>query len=125
MDVPAKPPRANAAAAARRSWAWRSGRESRVRACVCIHVSLHLPSTHGEGTPVQLTYDEAELLASHDYEAPLIAGGVRCHGGFDADGAYVSPRTKHRAPAIANWQANHEATFGTELMGVPLDTWPG
>jgi hypothetical protein len=74
---------------------------------------------------VQLTYDEAELLASHDYEAPLIAGGVRCHGGFDADGTYVSPRTKHRAPAIANWQANHRATFGTELMGVPLDTWPG
>ena len=74
---------------------------------------------------MQLTYDEGELLASHDYEAPLIAGGVRCHGGFDADGTYVSPRTKHRTPAIQNWQANHGATFGTELMGVPLDTWPG
>ena len=73
---------------------------------------------------MQLTYDEAELLASHDYEAPLIAGGVRCHGGFDADGAYVSPRTKHRAPAIRNWQANHRATFGTELLDVPLETWP-
>lgn len=74
---------------------------------------------------MQLTYDEAELLASHDYEAPLIAGGVRCHGGFDADGAYVSPRTRHRSPAIANWQASHRATFGTELMDMPLDTWPG
>ena len=78
-----------------------------------------------KGITVQLTYDEAELLASHDYEAPLIAGGVRCHGGFDADGTYVSPRTKHRAPAIEAWQTNHRATFGTELMGVPLDTWPG
>jgi hypothetical protein len=74
---------------------------------------------------VQLTFDEAELLASHDFEEPLIAGGVRCHGGFDADGTYVSPRTKHRVPAIANWQANHRATFGTELFDLPLDTWPG
>lgn len=74
---------------------------------------------------MQLTYDEAELLASHDFEAPLVAGGVRCHGGFDADGTYVSPRTKHRSPAIANWQANHRATFGTDLLGVPLETWPG
>jgi hypothetical protein len=74
---------------------------------------------------VQLTYEEAELLASHDYEAPLIAGGVRCHGGFDADGAYVSPRTRHRGPAIEAWKANHRATFGTELLDLPLSTWPG
>ena len=73
---------------------------------------------------MQLTYDEAELLASHDYEEPLIAAGVRCHGGFDAHGAYVSPRTRHRVPAISAWQANHLATFGTDLLGVPLDTWP-
>ena len=74
---------------------------------------------------MQLTYDEAELLASHDYEAPLVAGGVRCHGGFDADGRYVSPRTRYRAPAIEAWQANHRATFGTELLDLPLSTWPG
>ncbi len=76
------------------------------------------------GNHVQLTYDEAELLASHPYEEPLIAGGVLCHGGFDADGAYVSPRTLHRTPAIEAWQANHRATFGTTLMDVPLETWP-
>ena len=40
-------------------------------------------------------------------------------------GAYVSPRTRHRVPAIEAWQANHRATFGTDLMDVPLDTWPG
>jgi hypothetical protein len=73
---------------------------------------------------VQLTYDEPELLASHPYEEPLIAGGVRCHGGFDADGTYVSPRTKHRAPAIEHWQANHRATFDSALMDMPLETWP-
>jgi hypothetical protein len=77
---------------------------------------------HGTG---QLSYDEAELLASHDYEEPLIAGGVRCHGGFTADGTYVSPRTLHRAPAIAAWQQAHRDQFGTELYDLPLETWPG
>ncbi len=74
---------------------------------------------------MQLTYDEAELLASHDYEEPLVAGGVLCHGGFDADGRYVSPRTRYRTRAIAAWQAGHESTFGTPLMDLPLETWPG
>jgi hypothetical protein len=74
---------------------------------------------------MQLSYDEAELLASHDYEEPLIAGGVRCHGGFTAQGAYVSPRTLHRTPAIAAWQAAHRECFGTELLDLPLETWPG
>ncbi len=45
----------------------------------------------------QLEYTETELLESHDFAEPLIAGGVRCHGGFDDDGTYVSPRTKPRA----------------------------
>jgi hypothetical protein len=49
---------------------------------------------------------------------------VRCHGGFDADGSYVSPRTRHRVPAIEAWQVQHRATFGTEVLHVPLDTWP-
>jgi hypothetical protein len=30
---------------------------------------------------------------------------VRCHGGFEADGRYRSPRTIHRGPAVAAWQA--------------------
>jgi len=72
----------------------------------------------------QLEWTEDELLATHAVEAPLIAGGVRCHGGFDADGQYVSPRTKNRMPAVAAWQAAHEATYGTELLGAPIDTWP-
>ncbi len=50
-------------------------------------------------------YTPEELLASGDVVAPLVANGVRCHGGFDAGGRYRSPRTLHRTPAIAAWQA--------------------
>jgi hypothetical protein len=72
----------------------------------------------------QVVYRPDELLASHDYAEPLYAGGVRCHGGFSADGTYVSPRTKHRVPAIEAWQQQHARQFDTELLGLPLDTWP-
>ncbi|MGH9274137.1 MAG: hypothetical protein ACRDZU_05760, partial [Acidimicrobiales bacterium] len=30
----------------------------------------------------------------------------------------------HRVPAIEAWQAQHRATFGTEILHVPLETWP-
>lgn len=72
----------------------------------------------------QLEYTEAELLADHEIAEPLIANGTRCHGGFDADGHYVSPRTKNRWPAIRAWEAEREATFATPLLDIPLDTWP-
>jgi len=73
---------------------------------------------------LQVEYSEHELLASHDYAEPLVAGGMRCHGGFADDGEYVSPRTKHRVPAIAAWQEQHAAQFGTPLVDYPLDEWP-
>jgi hypothetical protein len=73
---------------------------------------------------LQTEYTADELLASHDYAEPLFAGGRRCHGGFVEDGTYVSPRTKGRVPAIAAWQQQHGEQFGTELLGLPLDTWP-
>jgi hypothetical protein len=72
----------------------------------------------------QTSFSETELLESHRYEAPLIVDGVRCHGGFTADGSYVSPRTLNRVPAIEAWQAQHRAQFGTDLLAVPLSTWP-
>ncbi|MDQ3385190.1 MAG: hypothetical protein M3503_04125 [Actinomycetota bacterium] len=75
-------------------------------------------------TTLQVEYDERELLQDHEVVEPLLAGGVRCHGGFDADGTYVSPRTKHRAPAIEAWQAQHAEQFGTPLLDPPLETWP-
>lgn len=75
-------------------------------------------------TTEQVTFSEAELLSDHPVVEPLIAGGVRCHGGYDESGTYVSPRTRFRNPAIEAWQAKHVADFGTDILHVPLDTWP-
>ena len=58
-------------------------------------------------TGLQVTFSERELLENHEVAEPLVAGGVRCHGGFDAEGRYVSPRTRNRLPAIAAWQQSH------------------
>jgi hypothetical protein len=71
-----------------------------------------------------LTWTESELLAEHDIAEPLVVGGVRCHGGFAADGSYVSPRTKNRVPAIVAWQQSHRALFGTEILDAPIGLWP-
>ena len=73
---------------------------------------------------LQLTYTETELLETDATVEPLIAAGRLCHGGFDADGAYRSPRTRFRAPAIVAWQQHHREQFGGELLDVPLATWP-
>jgi hypothetical protein len=75
-------------------------------------------------TTSPLHYREDELLADHDIAEPLFAGGVRCHGGFTADGTYVPPRTKHRVPATKAWQAAHRAEFGTEILDAPIELWP-
>jgi hypothetical protein len=73
---------------------------------------------------LQLEWTEDELLATDAIVEPLVAAGVRCHGGFDADGRYHSPRTRFRAPAIDAWQQHHREQWGTELLDVPLSTWP-
>ena len=72
---------------------------------------------------VQVRFSEDELLADKPTIEPLFAGGVRCHGGFDEDGAYVSPRTRFRVPAISAWGAQNSATFSSELIDVPLEWW--
>jgi len=51
----------------------------------------------------RLSYSKAEILADHPYAAPQIEAGYRLHGGFDADGKYISPRTLNRWPAIRAW----------------------
>lgn len=73
---------------------------------------------------LQLVYTETELLETDATVEPLIASGRRCHGGFDADGAYRSPRTRFRSPAISAWQQHHLEQFGGDLLDVPLATWP-
>jgi len=75
-------------------------------------------------TTAQVEFTEAELLANHAVTEPLIAGGVRCHGGFDESGGYVSPRTLHRVPGVQAWQQKHRDDFGTEILHAPLELWP-
>ena len=75
-------------------------------------------------TTLQTEFSEPELLAEHAIAEPLIVNGVRCHGGFDEDGHYVSPRTKNRWPAIRAWEEQRLAQFDTPILDVPLDTWP-
>ena len=73
---------------------------------------------------LQIQWTETELLETDAIVEPLVVAGRLCHGGFDADGTYHSPRTRFRAPAIEAWQAAHREQFGTEMLGVPLETWP-
>ncbi len=72
---------------------------------------------------VRKVYSAEELLSSQVYEEPLIANGVRCHGGFDGDGKYHSPRTLHRGPAIAVWQAQL-AQEDHDLVEIPTALMP-
>ena len=51
----------------------------------------------------RLRYSREDLMASHAYARPHEAVGYRLHGGFLADGTYVSPRTLHRWPAVRAW----------------------
>lgn len=51
----------------------------------------------------KLVYTADELLAEHPYARPHEEAGYKLHGGFDAKGHYISPRTYHRWPAIRAW----------------------
>jgi hypothetical protein len=73
---------------------------------------------------LQLEWSETELLETDPVVEPLVAAGRRCHGGFDADGVYRSPRTRFRTPAIEAWQRHHAEQFDSPLVQAPLDTWP-
>jgi hypothetical protein len=70
----------------------------------------------------KLTFSTEEILANVPTREALVVKGVKCHGGFDADGHYRSPRTAFRVPAIKAWQTQHVATSGTALFEIPADT---
>jgi hypothetical protein len=71
---------------------------------------------------MQTIFSQDELLTSVAYDEPLIANGVRCHGGFVGD-RYVSPRTAVRVPAITAWQAQL-AAGGAPLLDIPASMVP-
>ena len=106
---------------------------------MCLHLALasaHDCGAHGGRfvcpaarsevgmTTRQVVFSQDELLADHPIAAPLTAHGRRCHGGFDEDGTYVSPRTRFRWPAIEAWEEQRLEQFGTPILDVPLETWP-
>jgi len=65
-----------------------------------------------ETMTTKLRYSREELLSSQDYARPHTEAGYKLHGGFDADGQYVSPRTLVRWPAVKAWNAALEARGG-------------
>jgi len=64
---------------------------------------------------MQLVYRPEELLREHDYARRHEEAGRLLHGGFDADGTYVSPRTALRWDAVRAWTAALEARGETLL----------
>ncbi|HLI64749.1 MAG TPA: hypothetical protein VKU90_00165 [Caulobacteraceae bacterium] len=53
---------------------------------------------------MQLRYSSEEILADHAFVRPNMFGKRQLHGGYDATGAYRSPRTAGRWPAIEAWR---------------------
>ena len=80
--------------------------------------------TSTQTEPLRTEWTRAELLESNPVAEPLVAGGVRCHGGFDDSGRYVSPRTRNRWTAIESWQQQHVQHFDMPLLDIPLAAWP-
>jgi hypothetical protein len=64
---------------------------------------------------VQLEFNRRQLLSEDEYARPQIEAGRRLHGGFDADGCYLSPRMRVRGPALAAWSEALRARGG-DLM---------
>jgi hypothetical protein len=51
-------------------------------------------------------YTKKELLADSEYASRLRHEGILFHGGLDASGSYVPPRSRHRLDAIRAWTAH-------------------
>jgi len=69
----------------------------------------------------KLVWTRDEILADHPYAKPHIEAGYRLHGGFDAAGRYISPRTLNRWPAIRAWEQalrdkGHEPVDGSKAL---------
>jgi hypothetical protein len=50
-----------------------------------------------------LKFDLEDLMSNHAYATPYIVGGRKMHGGFDAQGRYLPPRSLVRQPALEAW----------------------
>lgn len=54
-------------------------------------------------TSARLRYTEQELLADPEFATRIRHDGRLLHGGYDAEGTYLQPRSLHRVDAIAAW----------------------
>lgn len=72
----------------------------------------------------RLDFSFEQILESPAYQRPLVVKGRRCHGGFDSDGNYRSPRTVWRVPAIQAWQEQHLKTSDLPLVEIPGEVVP-
>ena len=70
----------------------------------------------------RLEYGFDDLMTDDVFDEPLIANGVRCHGGYVA-GRYVSPRGAVRRPAIVAWRDRLRAE-GQPLVHLPAKYVP-
>jgi hypothetical protein len=52
----------------------------------------------------RLRYSRDDLIETDPGLTPHRVAGYPLHGGFDAGGAYVSPRVRHRWPAVEGWR---------------------
>src|SRR4051812_46378091 len=69
-----------------------------------------------------LQYSFDDLMREPAIDEPLIAGGVRCHGGY-VGGRYVSPRSAVRGAAIEMWR-QRLLDEGQPLVHVPAKYVP-
>ena len=69
---------------------------------------------------MQLAYSRDELLSEHAYQAPHVVQDRAFHGGFDADGRYLSPRSKRRLGAVRSW-GRALRDRGGELHSIEFD----
>ena len=74
---------------------------------------------------MKLVYSTEEILSDHPFARTNSFGQRRLHGGYDAAGTYVSPRTLGRWPAIHAWQQNLRGQGGelidasTRILSAP------
>jgi hypothetical protein len=54
-------------------------------------------------TTTRTCFTRDEILTDPAYATRIERNGVRLHGGYDADGGYLPPRSTYRIPAIAAW----------------------
>ncbi|WCO66273.1 hypothetical protein PO878_17365 [Iamia majanohamensis] len=65
--------------------------------------TIRIRPQHDRRKPPRLRYTRDELLADPPFVTRIERDGVLLHGGYDAEGRYLPPRSTFRVPAIAAW----------------------